>query len=301
MVDRLTQIAVYLLCVVTAAASNRADELDDARAVLAGDYRANLAALATEVEAEGDHKLADTIRNWLPPQNAGIVLFSPLDVPSDRGDEMAPDPFTRLRNGQAKALFAIAVKAAQTGRAALALQLAVEAIRENPNHDEARRVLGYESVDGRWLTPYAVRKTKAGYVWHDRFGWIKVRDVDRYESGERPRRGRWVSAEEDAASRRQIDDGWVARTAHFRVTTNHSLEDGVRLARQLETLHSLWRQLFAAYYLDERDVRQLFAGKRITRRSESHTTSATTKPAMSTTPPSPGSNRELADTHLLRP
>ena len=163
---------------------------------------------------------------------------------------MAPDPFTRLRNDHAKELFAIAGQAAEAGRPALALQLAVETIRENPQHDEARRVLGYESVDGRWLTTYAARKAKAGYVWHNAFGWIKAGDVVRYESGERPRRGRWVSADEDAASRREIDDGWVARTAHFRVTTNHSLEEGVRLAQQLETLHGLWGQLFAAYYMD---------------------------------------------------
>ena len=60
-------------------------------------------------------------------------------------------------------------------------------------------------------------------------------------------------------------DNWQVRTDHFLVTTNHSLEAAAELAARLERLHQVWRQLFAGFYLPEREVRQLFAGERAAR------------------------------------
>ena len=49
----------------------------------------------------------------------------------------------------------LAKRAAEAGQLSLAFEWATEAVRENPDHAEARRVLGYELVDGKWLTPFA--------------------------------------------------------------------------------------------------------------------------------------------------
>jgi hypothetical protein len=150
----------------------------------------------------------------------------------------------------------------------LAFQWATEALRENPDHAEARRVLGYEQHQGRWLTEYGIRMAQARQprVWHAKYGWIGPEDAPRYEAGERLVGNRWVSAEADAARHARLEDGWLIRTDHFLVRTNHSLEAAAELAARLERLHQVWRQLFAGFYLPEREVRELFAGRRLPRR-----------------------------------
>jgi hypothetical protein len=159
-------------------------------------------------------------------------------------------------------LFALASRAAETGQLSLAFQWATETLREDPDHADARRVLGYEKRDGQWLTPYGMRMADAGKQWHAKFGWVVPADVARYDAGERPLGSRWVSAEEDATRHREMKNGWQVRTDHFLVTTNHSLEAAAELAARLERLHQVWRHLFAGFYMTENEVRRLFAGER---------------------------------------
>jgi hypothetical protein len=102
----------------------------------------------------------------------------------------------------------------------------------------------------------------SGKRWHPKFGWLADADVSRYEAGERLVGTRWISAEADAARRKDIKNGWQLRSDHFLVTTNHSLEAAAQLAARLERLHQVWRQLFAGFYLTEREVQGLFAGDR---------------------------------------
>ena len=58
--------------------------------------------------------------------------------------------------------FDLAKQAADAGQLSLAFQWATEALRENPDHADARRVLGYEQRDGQWLTAYGVKMFDAG-------------------------------------------------------------------------------------------------------------------------------------------
>ena len=60
-----------------------------------------------------------------------------------------------VRKKHADALFELARQAAEAGQLSLAFQWATETVRENPDHAEARRVLGYEQrewavADGVW-------------------------------------------------------------------------------------------------------------------------------------------------------
>jgi len=207
---------------------------------------------------------------WRPLRPAtGSLLFTATDqysVPTPTEDGTPPK--ADLRRQYSEALFALAKQAAAAGQPSLAFQWATEALRENPDHAEARRVLGYEQRDGKWLTEYGLRMAEAreAKVWHARFGWIGPGEESRYEAGERFVNGRWVAAQEDTARRARIEDGWSLRTDHFLVRTNHSLEAAAQLAAQLERLHQIWRQLFAGYYLSDREVRELFAGNRPPRR-----------------------------------
>lgn len=187
------------------------------------------------------------------------VLVAPdVYTPSDTAPEAAP--------ADAEGRFAEAQRAAEAGRHAEAFALAGATLHADADHAAARRVLGYELVDGAWRTPYEARQHRRGVVWDRRFGWVRADDLPRYEGGERRAGRRWVSAEQDAADHAAIDSGWQVRTDHFVVQTNHSLEAGARLAADLEGLFQAWRTLFAGYAFTDREARQLFAGERDARK-----------------------------------
>jgi hypothetical protein len=178
---------------------------------------------------------------WQPKAPAsGSLLFIAPDQYTPAGDEGRA--FRDARNEYANSLFALAKRAAAAGQLSLAFQWATETVRENPDHADARHVLGYEARDGQWLTAYGVKMFDAGKTWDPRLGWVS-------NNGER----------EPA---QKSKDNWIVRTDHFLVSTNDSQQAAAELAARLERLHQVWRQLFAGFYLQEREVRQLFAGER---------------------------------------
>ncbi|HEX4150158.1 MAG TPA: hypothetical protein VHY20_14260, partial [Pirellulales bacterium] len=104
------------------------------------------------------------------------------------------------------------------------------------------------------------QKARARQVWHEKFGWLAQDRVARYEAGERYELGHWSKAADDARRHADIAHGWDIVTEHYQVHTDHSLEEGVRLAARLERLYRAWQQLFVKYYLSEADLRKAFAG-----------------------------------------
>ncbi len=186
---------------------------------------------------------AKSAPGWQPKTPAsGSLLFVAPDQYTPAGHE--GDNFRAERNKYADSLFGLAKRAAAAGQLSLAFQWATETVREIPDHAEARRVLGYEQRDGQWLTAYGAKMFDAGKTWNSRSGWVSS-----------------DSANPPAGKK----DNWILRTDHFLVSTNDSLEAAAELAARLERLHQVWRQLFAGFYLPEREVRQLFDGDRAAR------------------------------------
>ncbi|MEX2093411.1 MAG: hypothetical protein WD971_12080 [Pirellulales bacterium] len=184
---------------------------------------------------------AETAPGWRPVRPAsGSLLFVAPDQYS--GTEPNGDRNRAARNKYADELFELAKQAAEAGQLSLAFEWATEAVRENPDHSDARRVLGYERHDGQWLTPFPKRMVDAGKDWDPKSGWIAAGDADKVR---KPGKG-----------------GWQVRTDHFLVTSNLSQEAAAEMAARLERLHQIWRQLFAGFYLSDREVRELFAGER---------------------------------------
>ncbi len=166
--------------------------------------------------------------------------------------------FLSVRQQHAHALFQLAADAADEGNAGLALSLANQALREDPDSETSRQFFGYKRHENQWLTDYEIAKSKAGEVWDDRFGWLPAEDLPRYEAGERKNRSRWVSAERDAVLHQSLDLGWRIETEHFLITTNHSLEAGAALGKRLELLYQAWRIVFADYYLSASQLKGAF-------------------------------------------
>lgn len=266
-----SRIAAVLAILLACSAESLAfDEIDDALRAADAQFREDLVALAAECRREGLIDAEKRVGSWFVERRADrIVVFDIIDAtrPVDSGAANlasgdAPawrETFRKLRTDRAATLFSLAHKAADAKRRSQAYALLWETVRENPDHAEARRMLGYEQVDDGWAMPMAATQLRAGRVWHKRFGWIAKEDVVRYENGERRVGSRWITAEQDALRHRHIRNGWRIETENFAVTTNHSLEEGVRLAAELERLHRAWRQAFVDYWMSDGDFERMFA------------------------------------------
>ncbi len=158
-------------------------------------------------------------------------------------------------------IFQQARTACEAGDVGAALRFATEALAADPDHADARRVLGYRRIGKHWAGSYAARRLNRGEIWNRQFGWIKTEDLARYEAGERPFGKRWITIEEDARRHATIDNGWKIRTDHFHIITNHSRQEASRLAARLESLYQTWQQLFGGFALKPTDLLKRFDGK----------------------------------------
>jgi len=251
------------------ASSARAEDLYETARGLVEDYAGQLAELADWCDQRGLADQARKTRSWLSLRDPTKLYVTVLPQEVGRPEPPADSPadliewdtrFGRLRRDQANALFELSRRAIRSHRASLAFDLVLAALRENPDHEAIRRLLGYQAYRGQWRSLYEVQKLRSGQVWHDRFGWLPRAYVHRYEEGQRVLDGQWISAEEDAQRRRHINVGWDIETEHYMIRTNHSIEAGVDLGRQLERLYRVWKQLFIRFYASEAEVAALFAG-----------------------------------------
>lgn len=145
---------------------------------------------------------------------------------------------------------------------AFSWQLIREAAWYDSDHEQARRLLGFERLDDEWLSPFAASQRKKNLVWSDRFGWLPTTHIERYENGERYFRGRWYSSERAEALRSDFRNAWVVETDHYRVKTTVSLQKGVELALLLEEFNAWFRGSFPTFFNTPEQLRRAFAGTR---------------------------------------
>jgi hypothetical protein len=244
-----------------------ADECLRQAAELQTRHAAALERLAAWCDEQGLAKEAEITRRRAAPADP-LKLHVPL-LPREIGPPSLPPDcpenhrhwhakFWQLRRQQAAALYELAVRAARAKRPSIAYELVILAAREDPNHEEARRLLGYQKTPDGWLTPYEARMRAKNYVWHERFGWLLQSHVSRYESGERRVGARWITAAEDERLHADIRAAREIETEHYLIRTNHTLEAGVQLGVKLERFCRAWRQMFVRYYASEAQLAGLF-------------------------------------------
>lgn len=248
----------------------RSDEVTRAAEDLAVKYRGQLEELAKWCDERKLTAQAEKTRCWVRPRDPNKLYVAvlpkavgPVRLPEDAPADVVTwhTEFTRLRRQQAAAWYNLSRKAIRTHRASLAFDLVLAAIREDPDHEACRRLLGYQDYRGQWCSQEEVARLRSGQVWHEKFGWLSKAFVSRYENGQRYFNGRWMGAEEEARLRRDIANGWEVETDHYTIRTNHSLEAGVALGKKLERLYGVWKQLFVRYYTTEAQVAALFEGR----------------------------------------
>lgn len=225
-------------------------------------FAAEAALLRTR---SGDFKTLEPVLDQLPEQ---IV---PEPAPSlPEAQRVWQVAHRKLETEFAAELYKLSRDALRT-HPSLSFQLIREVAWHDPNHKFARSFLGYARDGNAWTTPFAKLQRSRRLVDHPVYGWLRERDVPRYEAGERFYLGDWMSAEKEAALRSDFRNAWVIETEHFVITTNHSLEAGVQIGRELERFHRFFIREFAMFFNTREQMQALFAkGAGASRESRQH-------------------------------
>ncbi len=169
---------------------------------------------------------------------------------------------TKLRTLQtehARQLYLLSRKFLKVGSPSFAFHLIHETAHYNPDNKSARRLLGFVRQGDKWTTPFTMRMLKRGYVKHEKYGWLPKSHVARYEKGERYYKRKWVSVAQEAELRRDFKNAWRIETDHHIVRTNHSLEEGVKIANRLEDYYGFFFQTFAGFFNTPEQLKKLFS------------------------------------------
>ena len=253
------------------------------RAIL-GRERAGLEALAGRLKGQGQGDAAAEVLAQAdpPPLPDGSSRFVPLPavVPAMAGGAASLPVVARaaptwrselrtIRTSTAKALFDLANRAASgvTKQYTLADECLRAVLGRQPDHAEARRLLGYVPHEGGWATPYAVRQLGMGKVLHPTFGWVWSSWVPHLDQGELPapsasgEKVPWLPADQADALRSTWARGWRISTEHFEIQTNVPLSEVIVFGRHLEGFHDLFYALLADVIGDSSYLARRFQGK----------------------------------------
>lgn len=232
-------------------------------------WEAAAADLARRADRGSHAELAAFIRGWRLPEAPGRqrvlaipeALVTPgfIDTPDE---EVIWADFVAARRGRAAGLFALALEAARAHakqptraergqgtakqplaqRSTTAIALLSEALRDDPDHERARKAGGWMKRDGRWLWPETAKRLDAGDVADPVRGWITKSQAARPPE---PRPGRPVA--------------WLSD--HWKISSQAGPEAAAALARELELTHTVWRQAFGGFMLEPADLERAFEGR----------------------------------------
>ncbi len=234
---------------------------------------AELASLATLLARQGKTEELNRIRVEIPRLDVqdGPTRFMPLPEVIERRKSPAPASppagARDIRKRAATGLFEVAQKAARSERAQYALaSICLRAVLErDPDHKEARRLLGYVPHEGGWATPFAVSELKKNNVNHPIFGWVPADWVPNLERGELPapsRKGQrvlqWLPVAEADRLRAGWNPPWKVTTEHFEIQSDVPLAEAITFGRQLEAFHELFTSLLADILGEEIPIVRLF-------------------------------------------
>ncbi len=218
-----------------------------------------LGRLADDLAATGSPEAARRVRDWIdpPPAADGPLRFRPRpEFESAEATATAvPREVRSLVEPDAEALLALARRAADPKVALYGLADAClrDVLRRQPDHREARRLLGFVPHDRGWATPDAAALLRAGKVLHPDFGWVPKDWVDHLDRGELPgltivndRPGQWLPAAEADALRHDFQRRpWRITTPHFEIASNAPFAEVIAFGRRLEDFHDLFNAWMA--------------------------------------------------------
>lgn len=200
-------------------------------------FQSQLNELALKCDEVKLPQQAEITRQWIVPSygEANVFYLVPETDPTEPPED-APQlvkfwhqKFRAIRNAHAENLFRYSQELLIAKEGGKSYQTLHEVLRQNPDHPDARRILGYANVNGTWRRPGVVTRAKQPRYEHPKYGW--------------PARTFW-----------QID------TPHFQIMTNLSEAEGLRLGERLEVVYSAWEQMFFSFWSNELQLAGYFDG-----------------------------------------
>ena len=252
--------------VVAAGAAARLASLQQLYQKYQSQFASELEAVAVTCNQSKLDALATEIRQLKSPsETLGDIEKIPTHTqPPLLANLPAPENAARVRVHKlqtdfAVSLYGLARKAIKEQHPSLAFRLVHEVLRHNPDHAQARGLLGFQRVKEEWTTPFAIAMNRQKKVWHQDYGWISSENIARYNNGERFCHGKWMTAEREETIRSDFKDAWEVDTEHFHVRTNYSLQKGVHLAAAVEIFHRYFMREFASFFKTPQQLDKLFA------------------------------------------
>ncbi len=211
-----------------------------------------LEALAAKLDGSGQRDQAREVRATIEtPSKGGPIWFQPLPEVVPATKVTLPAEARKIRKESASRLFTLARKAGTPpiARFGLADSLLRKVLERDPDHADARRLLGFLPYKGGWATPHAVELLeKKGHVLHPKYGWVPADWVAHLDRGELPgeldsrRRPRaWLPEDEANALRSTPERPWFIETApHFQIQADVPLAEAVEFGRRLEAFEEMF-------------------------------------------------------------
>lgn len=228
-----------------------------------------LEALATQLTEKGQADAAKAVRakieSVIQPEGATRFVLLPKVASTSLSGLAAVEAkpskaafwngeLRKIQESAASKLFELAERSAeaQPPHFALADACLRGVLQRQPDHPEARRLLGYVPHEKGWATPFAHSQLRKGMVDHPKFGWVHTSWVAHLENGELPAplaRGqstvRWVPADQADELHSPWKSGWTIFTEHFRIQTNVPFSQAIAFGRQLESFYDLFFAMLA--------------------------------------------------------
>jgi hypothetical protein len=254
-------VGLLLLCQVPAPTpgNDAAHELESVRRSIQAHEAAELIGLAEQLSRDGKTEAAQQVRQRIPlpaaPDGPTRLMPLPEVVEAQALDRSSlPIELREIQDRAATGFFDLARRAgkSEAGQYALASVCLRAVVARQPDHKEARRLLGYVPHDSGWATPFAVRQTKEGKVNHATFGWVAADWVPHLEQGELPaplirgqKKPRWLPTAEADRLHEDWNSRWHIWTEHFEIQTNVPLAEAISFGRRVEAFHDLFTCLMA--------------------------------------------------------
>lgn len=139
-----------------------------------------------------------------------------------------------------------------------AYDLVLQVAAADPDHKEARRILGYawDTATKQWVTQWEVDMRKTHVLTEE--GWIKKEHKAKWEKGLREYQTKWVTKEEEERIRRRNSyNMFSAGSQHFHVESNLGRKQAFEFALELEDFYREFFRFYLGYY-DQAEGAKLF-------------------------------------------
>jgi hypothetical protein len=201
--------------------------------ILRKEFSEKIRPLADECDSSGQTELAETLRQWVAPRDPWRQYFFCPNALDEwpRDDSSSPEwarSLAAARREYAGALYELARRSAAADQESSAFAWLHEVCVFQPDHAEARRILGYRQHDGLWTV-----------------GPVKQR---------RPRSRQplvgWLAA-----------DYTIVESPHYSISSAATPEATLQLLENLERWRMIWRQAFYEYWSQPGSLRNAFENK----------------------------------------